>query len=70
MVSLVLAAAVCIGGLWISLRQLQGGAALAIPHLAVAQISAVCALVAVLATVIPARFSLRTPPIELTGAQE
>jgi putative ABC transport system permease protein len=73
LVSLVLAASatmLCMAGLWVSLRQLQGGATVAIPYVTVAQITVVCAVAAVLATVIPARFSLRTPPIELTGAQE
>ncbi|MFE7121901.1 FtsX-like permease family protein, partial [Streptomyces sp. NPDC057654] len=62
-------AALSLGGLWIALQQIVGGAPVVIPAVPVAGIAAACAVIALLATAAPAWYTLRTPAVRVTATE-
>ncbi|MEV0280412.1 FtsX-like permease family protein [Streptomyces sp. NPDC050610] len=62
-------AALSLGGLWFALRQIVSGAPVVIPAGPVVGIAAACAVIALLATVVPAWYALRTPAVRFTSTE-
>ncbi len=61
-------AALSLGGLWIALQQIVSGAPVVVPAGPVAGITAACVVIALLATVAPAWYTLRTPAVRMISA--
>jgi putative ABC transport system permease protein len=64
------AVALSLGGLWVALRQLVDGTPMVIPVLPFVAAAGVCAIIAVLAAVLPAWLTLRSPAIRLVASVE